>query len=300
MFDMNSSLNHRCCLSPPFLLPKLLCPLQVFLSCVSNAFDRSQYFIPFVLRLFPLARYLVAIFCWLIDFQWVWKCTLKHPKSHKNSQWKHHAKLWEVTLKSCVIVQVMKLIYSLPFLLYRYHIMVQWSNFSRKGDTYQFSKASNGVISIDLGMFRCIFRYTGNLWLWQISTKWLPIFSRMEKYTESIGNYSFHLDSPGQSISWKEQIFLAFCTSSVCQTIAWTITSCQGGKDIVHYMSKAHNLGLILMAFLSLLCVSVLPQVCVGRVRSSVPVLWFWTACVMSATSTSKPWVSPLSCGFPC
>jgi hypothetical protein len=32
----------------------------------------------------------------------------------------------------------------------------------------------------------------------------------------SIRDRSFPLDSPGQSMSWKEQVFLMFCTLSVC------------------------------------------------------------------------------------
>ena len=32
---------------------------------------------------------------------------------------------------------------------------------------------------------------------------------------QSIRDHSFHLDSPDQSISWKEQVFLMFCTLSV-------------------------------------------------------------------------------------
>jgi hypothetical protein len=31
----------------------------------------------------------------------------------------------------------------------------------------------------------------------------------------SIRDHSFHLDSPGQSMSWKENVFLMFCTLSV-------------------------------------------------------------------------------------
>ena len=31
----------------------------------------------------------------------------------------------------------------------------------------------------------------------------------------SIRDHSFHLDSPGQAMSWKEQVFLMFCTLSV-------------------------------------------------------------------------------------
>ena len=31
---------------------------------------------------------------------------------------------------------------------------------------------------------------------------------------DSIGDHSFHLDSPGRSMSWKEQVFLMFCTLS--------------------------------------------------------------------------------------
>jgi hypothetical protein len=30
-----------------------------------------------------------------------------------------------------------------------------------------------------------------------------------------IRDHSFHLDSPGQSISWKEQVFIMICTLSV-------------------------------------------------------------------------------------
>jgi hypothetical protein len=31
----------------------------------------------------------------------------------------------------------------------------------------------------------------------------------------SIRDHSFHLDSPGQTMSWKEQVFLMFCALSV-------------------------------------------------------------------------------------
>ena len=31
----------------------------------------------------------------------------------------------------------------------------------------------------------------------------------------SIRDHSFHLDSPGQSMSWKERVFLMFCTQCI-------------------------------------------------------------------------------------
>ena len=35
----------------------------------------------------------------------------------------------------------------------------------------------------------------------------------------SVREYRFQLDSPGQSMSWKKQVFLMFCTLSVYSTL---------------------------------------------------------------------------------
>ena len=65
----------------------------------------------------------------------------------------------------------------------------------------------------------------------------------------SIRDHSFYLDSPGQSISWKEQVFLMFCILSVYETLninQKTIDICSVKRDNIRIdlqtVSKIHRI----------------------------------------------------------
>ena len=76
----------------------------------------------------------------------------------------------------------------------------------------------------------CLNCLKASKWFFNLSP---PLHLHWLKWIEqvtSIRDHHFHLDSPGQSMSWKEQVFLMFCTLSVYVCVlyecAHTHTAC--------------------------------------------------------------------------
>jgi hypothetical protein len=65
-----------------------------------------------------------------------------------------------------------------------------------------------------LKMLSCPFTQTQSMWQ-GLKVLLLSVSSSSEQVT-STRDHSFHLDSPGQSMWWKEQVFLMYCIRSVC------------------------------------------------------------------------------------